>query len=176
MNGSETMPSSKASENGSNDNLSCLLVKIDSLPESSHDDLHRELLDRPFPPILHPGQTIDGLEVESIMFESVRSQLYKVRDTESGELMIMKTPSANFEDDPAYIERFISEEWIGKRTKHENLIRIIEGRKKPTFLYYLMEYIDGDTLSDWATKKKNKIEVTEIIDVLKDIVRGVRAL
>ncbi|MGJ8656355.1 MAG: protein kinase domain-containing protein [Akkermansiaceae bacterium] len=163
-------------ESGSNDNLTSLLIRADSLPEASHDELVRVLLDRPFPPLLYPGQILDGLEIESIMYESSRSQLYKVRDVETGDLMIMKTPSSNFQDDPAYIERFITEEWIGKRTKHRNLIDIIEGKKKPTFLYYLMEHIHGVNLFDWAKSKKGNLEVSEVITVMKGIVGGVRAL
>ena len=165
-----------ASNNDSDDNLTCLLIRADSLPQATHDDLIRTLLDRPFPPLLHPGQTLDGLEVISVIYESTRSQLYRVQDTETGEFMIMKTPSHNFSDDPAYIERFITEEWIGKRSRHKNLIKVLEGRKKPTFLYYLMEHVEGITLKEWADSKKDRLEITEVINVLKEIVSGTRAL
>lgn len=166
----------KATAALSNDNLSSLIIHIDTLPQASHDDLLRTLLDRPFPPLLYPGQVLDGIEVQSVMFESARSQLYKVKDLHTGNTMLMKTPSTNFQDDPAYIERFITEEWIGKRTTHENLLTVYENRLKPTFLYYLMEHIEGISLATWAEQNKGKIEVSEVVNILKGIVGGVRAM
>ena len=161
---------------GSNDNVTCLLVRVDEVPKANHDEIQRFLRERPFPPLLYPGMTMDGLEVEGILFESPRSQLYKVRDSVTGEGFVMKTPSPNYSDDPAYIERFVAEEWIGRRVDHKNLIKLIERPQKATFLYYLMEEVKGQTLAQWMDDHKGDIDTLKVVRVIEQVVSGVRAL
>lgn len=143
----------RALEAGSDDNLSCCLLRVDQLGVEEKADFSERLTRLPFPPELRPGLKIDGYEVLQELWASERSQLYFVRDIESGEELVMKTPSANYDDDPAYIERFIAEEWIGSRINHPNVVSIIapkNGGKK--FLYYLMEKVPGITLQQWITE------------------------
>lgn len=102
-----------AEENGSDYNLSALVVKVKALPQTTLDDYSRQLTRLPFPPELEPGMVLDGYQVERELFSSQRSQLYLVRDSATGEILVMKTPSVNYEDDIHYIDRFIQEEWIG---------------------------------------------------------------
>lgn len=61
------------------------------------------------------------------LFASRRSQLYLVKDTETGVEMVMKTPSINFEEDSSYIDRFIQEEWIRKRIDSDYVVNISKG-------------------------------------------------
>jgi len=166
----------KALANGSGDNLTALFVRVDHLPKASHEEMKKFLLERPFPPVLYPGNIVDGLEVEKVLFESSRSQLYRVKDMESGLNYAMKTPSSNFSDDPAYIERFGIEEWIGKLVDSPHLVKVLERSTKPRFLYYLMEEISGKNLQQVMNDMGGKIPLDEAVEYLKQAVKGVRAL
>lgn len=140
----------QALEAGSDDNLSCCLLRIDHLGVEEKADFSERLTRLPFPPELRPGLKIDGYEVVGELWASERSQLYVVRDMQTGEELVMKTPSANYDDDPAYIERFIAEEWIGSRIHHPNVVSIVPSKKGTQhFLYYLMEKVPGITLQKW---------------------------
>ena len=140
----------QALQAGSDDNLSCALLRIDHLGVEEKGDFSERLTKLPFPPELRPGLKIDGYEVLQELWASERSQLYIVRDMESGEELVMKTPSATYDDDPAYIERFIAEEWIGSRVNHPNVVSIVPAKKGAQhFLYYLMEKVPGITLQKW---------------------------
>ena len=161
---------------GSDDNATCVLLRIDSLPEGNYSEAQRLLNERPFPPLLAPGMKLDGLEVEEVLIESTRSQLYRVRDTEDGREMVMKTPSPNYKDDPGYIERFAAEEWIGKRVSHGNLVKVMTRETQPTFLYYLMESLEGQNLAEWLEEQQGKPAVEEVVAIVQQIVAGVRAL
>src|SRR5690606_38756971 len=101
---------STAKQAKSDDNLSCVIVKILALPEQSIDDFNAELTRLPFPPALKPGMKLDGYRVIEELFASSRSQLYVVEDEYSGESYVMKTPSQNYADDSHYIDRFIREQ------------------------------------------------------------------
>lgn len=163
-----------ALQNNSKDNLSCQILRIDTLPEQSANDASKKLTALPFPPDLSPGMTIDGYLIEKEIHASNRSQVYQVKDKESGIRYCMKTPSINFEDDLAYIERFIMESWIGSRIQNPHVVKVVEPRKNKKFLYYLTEYIDGITLQRWI-KENPKPAVQDVIFIVDQIVKGVRA-
>ena len=138
-----------ALDNGSDDNISGSLCQISSLPNESLNDYNSKLTRLPFPPPLDEGITLDGYKVLKELFASSRSQLYLVEDTETKEQMVMKTPSINFEEDTGYIDRFIQEEWIGKRIDSKYVVKIIKQQRPRTCLYYLMEYVHGISLEKW---------------------------
>ncbi len=138
-----------AFDHGSDDNISGSLCHIASLPNESLDDYNSKLTRLPFPPALDEGVKLDGYKVLKELFASSRSQLYLVEDTETGARMVMKTPSVNFEEDTGYIDRFIQEEWIGKRINSEHVVKIIKQQRPRTCLYYLMEHVKGVSLDEW---------------------------
>ena len=154
----------------SHDNVTCQIIRIDNLPTQDANEIYNELTRLPFPPYLGPGMTMDGYEILDEIHASTTSQLYKVRDKESGELFIMKTPSVNFEDDPAYIERFYIEEWAGKRLNSDSVLKIHEQQRPRNFLYYIMEYIEGITLRQWMTENPLP-DIQEVVNIAQKINR-----
>ena len=141
-----------AFDSGSDDNISGSLCQITSLPNESLNDYNSKLTRLPFPPPLDEGVKLDGYKVLKELFASSRSQLYLVEDTDTGDQMVMKTPSVNFEDDTGYIDRFIQEEWIGKRIDSDYVVKIIKQQRPRTCLYYLMEYVHGISLEKWMER------------------------
>jgi eukaryotic-like serine/threonine-protein kinase len=158
----------------SHDNVTCQLIRIDGLPNQDANEVFNELTRLPFPPPMGPGMTIDGYEILDEIHASTTSQLYKVRDRESGELFMMKTPSVNYTDDPAYIERFYMEEWAGKRIQNDAVLKIFEQKRPRNFLYFIMEYIDGITLKQWM--QENPLpDIHEVAELTNKIIGGLRA-
>ena len=95
---------------------------------------------------------MDGHEIGEEIYASTTSQLYKVDNSTDDAPLVMKTPSVNFEDDPAYLERFFIEEWVGKRINSPLVVKVIEPVQPRNFLYYLMEEVKGITLRQWNEK------------------------
>lgn len=163
----------QALESGSTDNLSCQILRVDKLPDADNQDIYRKLTDLPFPPPLNVGQKLDGYQVIKELHASNRSQVYLVED-EQGERVIMKTPSVNYEDDPAYIERFVLEQWIGRRIDSPYVVKVIESAQPKTALYTLIEYVPGITLEQWI-KENPKPDINEVVRFAELIGRGLRA-
>ena len=159
--------------NLSHDNVTCQIVRIDSLPSQEANEVFSELARLPFPPPMGPGMSIDGYEILDEVHASTTSQLYKVRDKESGELFMMKTPSVNFDDDPAYIERFYIEEWAGKRISSDHVLKVFELKRTRSFLYFIMEYLEGITLRQWI-KQNPQPDIYEVADLVAKIINGLR--
>ena len=162
--------------NDSPDNLSCQLLRIDHLPaEGDAVELSRELRQRPFPPDLAPGMTIDGFEIEAEIDASKRSQIYRAHEKETGRRIILKTPSVNYEDDDAYLERFIMEQWIARRIVNPHVVKAAKLTREPTFLYNVFEHVDGPTLAQWMTQHPQP-DIREAQIILRGLIRGLNAM
>ena len=158
----------------SNDNISCQLLRIDSLPKLSAEDVHVHLASMPFPPALRTGLSIDGLKVIKELHASSSSHLYLVEDKDSKQQYCMKAPSVNYIDDPAYIERFTMETWIGSRLHNPHILKIVETNRKKSHLYYLMEVIEGITLEQWISEHPNP-PIQEVLNIVEQVIKGLRA-
>ncbi|PCJ16007.1 MAG: serine/threonine protein kinase [Gammaproteobacteria bacterium] len=161
---------------GSTDNLSCQFLKFESLASENQEDAYSKLAELPFPPDLSHGMVIDGYKVLDTIHASARSQLYVVKDSKDPDApnLVMKTPSVNFDDDLAYIERFVMEPWVGKRVVSDHVVKIVEPERPRHFLYYLCEHVDGQTLGGWI-KDNPQPDVRIVVEILEQIIKGVRA-
>ncbi|MDC6679451.1 SpoIIE family protein phosphatase, partial [Leclercia adecarboxylata] len=65
----------RALANGSDDNLTAQLVRIDSLPEQAVDDVQRQLGELALPPLLEPRMQFDGYRIVRELHISSRSHV-----------------------------------------------------------------------------------------------------
>ena len=156
--------SKRALEIGSNDNCSVAIVEVESTGVASNAELYHQFHRKPFPPELYPGMKLDGYEVLSELQATSRSQTYLVKDLKSNETLVMKTPSVNFEDDNAYIERFIMEAWVGHKVKSDRVATSVKPAYGQSFLYTLLEYVEGSTLEQWMVENR-KPDVRKVVEL-----------
>jgi serine/threonine protein phosphatase PrpC len=159
----------------SDDNISAVVAFVKGLPEENADDHELKLTQLPFPPDMYAGVEVDGYVIEKELFSSSRSQVYLVRDEQTGQRFAMKTPSINFEEDASYIARFIREEWVGSRVHHDNIVKIVTQTRSRSYLYYLMEYVEGIGLDKWMLKNQPP-SPKQAIAILEGIASGLTAL
>lgn len=164
----------KASDNHSDDNLTCQLIRIDELPEVKEDEIIRHHINLPFPPPLEIGMMLDAYRIEAELHASKRTQIYKAIDTLSNTPVILKAPSVLYDDDTYYIEHFLHEEWAGKRINHDNVLKVLNTPRKKTSLYYVTEFIDGRTLRQWMNDNP-KPTIKTAIRIIEQIAKGLRA-
>jgi serine/threonine protein kinase len=164
----------QAQTNGSPDNVTCQILEVKELPSQDPDDVYQQLTELPFPPELAEGMIIDGYRVIREVHASNRSQLYLVEDTETGLKFVLKTPSVNYDDDPAYIDRFIREEWIGRRIQNQHVVKVYEPIRRRRFLYLIMEFLEGSTLRQWMHDHPDP-ELDEVRLLVEQIAKGLQA-
>lgn len=134
---------------GSEDNLSCLLVKILTLPLDNIDEAHRKLTHLAIPPILEPGMKLDEYTITRVIYNGVRSHLYLAEHSRLRETRVIKVPDERFAEDPEYLEGFIREQWVGRRVNNPGIMKIYDPPANTKFLYHVCEYIPGQTLRQW---------------------------
>jgi len=163
-----------ALEQGSSDNATCQFVCINQLPLQNEEEFLRQLTELPFPPPLDQNQLLDGYRILREIHASKRSQVYLAIDTETEEQVVIKTPSVNFEDDAEYIDGFLHEEWVGKRINSPHVLKVVEPKRQRRLLYYVTEYIEGQTLEQWISDNP-QADIAVVRPIIKQIVSGVRA-
>lgn len=164
----------QAIKNNSHDNLTCQLVSIDGLPQAKEDEIVRRHANLPFPPPLDAGMILDGYRIEEELHSSKRTQIYRAFDTLTETQVILKTPSILYEDDTLYIEHFLQEEWAGKRINHKNVLKVLSTDRRKTCIYYVIEYLEGQTLRAWMDSHP-KPYIREVRKIVKQIAKGLRA-
>ena len=164
----------QAQTNNSPDNVTCQILEVIELPSQDPDDIYQQLTELPFPPELSEGMIIDGYKILREVHTSNRSQLYLVEDTDTGLKLILKTPSVNYEDDPAYIDRFIREEWIGRRIDNQHVVKVYEPTRRRRFLYLIEEFLAGSTLRQWMRDHPTP-ELEEVRLLIEQIGKGLQA-
>jgi len=164
----------KAFDNGSDDNLTIQIVKIDQLPLQSADEIYQQLTTLPFPPELRPRMIFDGYEiVRNIHFNS-RSHIYLATDTETKEQVVLKAPSIDLREDAAYLERFLMEEWVARRINNAHVLKPCSQTRKRNYLYIVTEFIEGQTLSQWMIDNPAP-DIEEVRNIIEQISKGLRA-
>lgn len=165
----------RALAGGSDDNLTCQIIRIDDISdfrEKQHFTARNRL---PFPPPLETGMVLEGYKVIRELHANARSQVYLAKDTKNGDLVALKTPSANFDDDEHYIEQFHREEWIGIQINSPHILKIIPQRGHREFLYYVTEYVGGQTLREWINDHPEP-DMVKVRDILRQLIQGLRSM
>ena len=165
---------SQALENGSDDNLSIQIVRVDDVPSYQQEDMQQRVSQLPVPPPLRERMLFDGYEIVRSIYVSSRSHVFLARDIESSEFVVIKTPSVELSDDTAYLENFMLEDWIAKRVQNPHVVKAIESSRQRKFLYLLMEYIDGQSLAQWM-RDHPKPSLEQTRDIISQIANGLQA-
>ena len=165
---------SLALENGSDDNVTCQIVRFNQLPQVNEQEVYRKLTELPFPPDLNSGMILDGYRIERELHASNRTQVYLATDEDTGQQVVIKTPSVNYVDDPTFLDMFVQEEWVGRRIDNNHVLKIIEQIRPRRFLYYVTEYIEGQTLRHWMSDNPQP-SLHDVRGIVRQIARGLRA-
>ena len=163
-----------ALEAGSDDNLTAQVLRITQLPNQDENEYYKKLTALPFPPPLESGQVLDGYKIVKELHASNTIQVYLAEDIESGETVVLKTPSINFEDDPAYIDRFLHEVWVGRRIDNPHVFKVLQLKRERSCIYYVTEYLEGQSLSQWILDNP-KPDLEKVRDMVAQMIKGLRA-
>jgi serine/threonine protein kinase/serine/threonine protein phosphatase PrpC len=164
-----------ASEQGSKDNLTCLLIKVEQLPQQAFSQLVFTRLQQVIPPALRLGSKLDHFEILDVLHQTSRSHVYLAKDLLGERLVVIKIPSVNFTDDNDYLSSFIKEGWIGDKITHPAIMKIYPRLKTSKFLYHVCEYIEGQTLAAWI-KDNPKAPLIKVRDILEQLIKALRVL
>ena len=166
----------EALEQGSRDNLTVQLVRIEDVPQAEIGEIHHQLSELPLPPELAPRMVFDGYRIIRDIRISSRSHVHLAVDVDEPDApaVVIKTPSIDLRGDPTYLERFLLEDWIARRIDSPHVVRACAPTRKRNFLYTVTEFIDGHTLAQWMIDNP-KPRLSTVRDIVEQIAKGLRA-
>jgi serine/threonine protein kinase/serine/threonine protein phosphatase PrpC len=164
----------EAISKGSDDNLTIQIVRIDQLTAAGNQEILRHLDGLPLAPVLEARMSFDGYRIVREISATPRSHVYLAIDEISGEQVVLKTPSIDRGGDSEYLERFMMEEWIARRINNPHVLKPSRLQRKRNYLYIAMEFIDGQTLSQWL-RDHPKPDLESVRNIVEQIARGLMA-
>ncbi len=163
----------QAHRNGSQDNASALLLRIDALPDAVLADALAQLPHWPLPPPLRAGQLFEGWRVESLLHTSRQSLLYRVRD-EQAQAWLLKTLPATRRDDPEAATALLQEEWFMRRTAARSVAQLHPLPQRQQ-LYYVQREYAGQTLAE-RVQQAGPLNLDEWLPLATQLIRAVGLL
>jgi len=156
------------------DNLTVQIVRIDDLPDSEGNEIVRRALELPCPPLLEARTDLDGYRIVREIHASSRSHIYLAVDTADGILVALKTPSIDLRGDPAYLQRFMMEEWVARRINSAHVLKHRIRAEPRNYLYVVTEFVEGQTLTQWMIDNP-KPSMEAVRGLIEQIAKGLQA-
>ncbi len=164
----------EAYRQGSADNLTVQVVRIDDLPSGEPAEILTRASDLPCPPLLEPRMEFDGYTVVREISASSRSHIYLAMDSADLAQVAVKIPSIEGRGDAAYLRRFKMEEWVARRIDNPHVLKAREPSRQRSYIYFASEFVDGQTLTQWMIDNPSpRLEIVR--DIVEQVAKGLQA-
>ncbi len=164
----------QAFDNGSDDNLTVQIVRVDSLPSGEPTEFLQRLNDLPFPPELSARMKFDGYQVIRDLHKSSRSHVLLALDLETQQKVVIKSPSTEGRQSADYVERFLMEEWIANRLNNAHVVKSYRPTKRRGYCYVVTEFVDGQTLDQWMVDNPSP-SLDQVRSIVEQVAIGLQA-
>ena len=164
----------EAYQAGSKDNLTLQLIRIEELPDSQIDELGQQVNALPPPPPLCARMEFEGLNILRELYISSRSHVFLACNPKTQQHLVIKTPSAENRENPAFLENLLMEEWIARRINNNHVLRAYERHYNRQHLYTAFEFVEGQTLSQWMLDHP-KPDIESVRNIVEQIAKGLQA-
>lgn len=166
----------KASSRGVSGSHFCFqLLRVDMLPDDTGESIGEAFGSLPVPQDLVEGDELDGYRVLEVLNKSNMSCIYRVEDKHTNREMVLKAPAPQLSSRKDFLRQFIMQQWVVERVNSPYVAKIVDASRPRNYLYYLREYVDGRTLSEWMAQNPHA-ELRRLTDLIEQMVKAVRAL
>ena len=163
-----------AQARGSDDDLTVQLLRIDMLPDAEPQQLQQLREGLSLPPPLAPRMAFEGYTVLRELHASARSHVHLAVDDATGQQVVLKTPSVDLREDPAYLDRFLLEEWVARRITSAHVLKAAAIARPRRHVFVAMEFVDGQTLAQWMTDHPRP-SLDSVRSIVAQVAKGLQA-
>ncbi len=124
---------------------------------------------------LQKGDTVGEYVVENKLGEGGFGAVFKATHPLIGKQVAIKVLFRQYSSNPQMVSRFISEARAVNQIRHRNIIDIFSfGQVADGRHYYVMEFLDGDTLDEYIAER-GRLPLAEAIPILRSLARALDA-
>jgi serine/threonine protein kinase len=109
--------------------------------------------------------------VERVLGHGGMALVLLARDGELDRPVAVKLLAENLANDETFRERFLREARVAARLAHPNIVQVFDVGQDDGRPFIVMEYVDGDTLSD-AMRQQGKFAPEDVVDVALQVCGG----
>ncbi|MGJ7580399.1 protein kinase domain-containing protein [Variovorax sp. RHLX14] len=164
-----------AQDRGSDDDSTVQLLRIDELPGADAAQLPQQREGLTLAPPLAPRSRFEGFTLVRELHVSSRSHVHLAIDDATGQQVVLKLPSVDLREDSDYLDRFVLEEWVARRVDSPHVLKASPVDRPRSHLYVAMEYVDGQTLAQWAVDNPRP-SLDSVRGIVEQLARGLQAL
>jgi len=120
------------------------------------------------------GQIIkERYKVVELLGEGGMAFVYKAKDMQLERMVAIKTLKPNYVEQTTFVERFKREAQTAANLNHPNIVQIFDWgiEEEP---YFVMEYIEGNTLTSIISSKRS-ISLSDILFIGAQVANGLQA-
>jgi serine/threonine-protein kinase len=110
-----------------------------------------------------PGSRLDRFEIIEELGEGAYAETYKALDTDSGRVVVLKSPNPTLFADPAIFGRFKRESEIARSLDHPNVQRSFDLKEHRTEPYLVLEFVDGENLRTRLGEIRGPVPVDQAV-------------
>lgn len=167
----------RAFEQGSQDNITALVVDVIALPPAEKQSLRLAIESLPLQDLPEAGNEVDGFRLKRLLSSGRYSALFLAADTMGQDKpVVVKFPHPRVASEREYYDAFVREAWIGARVKSPWVGEILEqtpGRQSR--LYSVMPFYPGASL-EHELARRPRISLEAGIDLALKLCKAVHAL
>ena len=119
-----------------------------------------------------PAQQIPGFQIQSKVGQGAMAVVFKAKQLSLDRIVAIKVLPKRLSENPEFVERFYKEGKAAARLNHPNIVQAYDVGESSGYHYFVMEFIDGDTIYDRITDGKPLEEQV----ALRIILQSARAL
>jgi len=108
---------------------------------------------------------IPGYKVVGKLGAGAMAVVYKARQLSLNRMVAIKILPKRFSENPEYVERFYKEGQAAGRLNHPNIVQAIDVGEAGGYHYFVMEYVEGETIADDLAAGK-VFEEAEALDII----------
>jgi serine/threonine protein phosphatase PrpC len=164
----------RALANGSNDNLTVQIIRIDAVAEKTAQDMVFDAEQSVAAVVPRIPFDIDGFRIVREIHATDRSQVYVAIDSETGRQVAIKVLAPAVRDSPHARRRLAMEEWVARRLDSPHVIAAVKTERPRNSLYTVTELIEGQTLRQWMTDNPQP-SLPQVRRIIEQISKGLRA-
>jgi len=117
---------------------------------------------RPESDAAKPNQQIPGYQIISKLGAGAMATVYKARQVSLDRIVAIKVLPQKYTQDASWVRRFYDEGKAAAKLNHANIVQAIDVGQAGEFHYFVMEYVEGQTVYDHLVKHGRMDEQTAL--------------
>lgn len=118
-----------------------------------------------------PAQQIPGFQVLSKLGQGAMAVVFKAKQLSLDRIVAIKVLPKRLSENPEFVERFYKEGRAAARLNHPHIVQAYDVGESSGYHYFVMEYIDGQTVYDLLTGDR-RVEEPEAIRMILQTARA----